>query len=187
MLGNRSEPWVARCGALVAGCMVALGCGRAWAPPPEWAPTTKAAPFTVIDLRVRDGALAVQLAKATDAAVALHQEPYVELTSHWCRACHWLDHGLSDPELSRAFSGTYIVRVDVDAWTGRLEGTGLDYHTGPIPAFVALGDHGHPVGGWADARVWQSEVPQQAAPALASFFHDGQLATANRQPLTTNH
>jgi thiol:disulfide interchange protein len=178
MPGYRSELWMARCGAIVAGCVAALGCGRAWAPPPEWAPATKAAPFTVIDLRVRDGTLPLQLAKAAADAAALHQEPYVELTSSWCRACHWLDHGLSDPELSRAFSGTYVIRVDVDSWTGRLEGTRLDYHTGPIPAFVALSDNGQPVGEWADARMWQSEIPRQAAPALASFFHGGEFVSS---------
>jgi hypothetical protein len=72
----------------------------------------------------------------------------------------------------RAFGGTYLVRVDVDAWAGRLDGTGLDYHSGPLPAFVALSERGRPVGYWADAGVWQSDVPREAAPVLAAFFHE---------------
>jgi hypothetical protein len=162
-----ARSWV----ALVATCVVAAGCARAWAPPPDAAPAPKPAPYTVVNLRVGDGNLPVQLAKAAEHAAALGQEPYVELTSRWCRACHWMDHGLSDPQLTRAFAGTYVVRVDVEQWDGRLEGSGLDYHTGPIPAFIALTDDGKPAGDWADARAWQSDVPQEAAPVLAQFFH----------------
>ena len=161
------------CG-LAAGCAIAAGCAGAWVPPPEWAPKPQPpAPFSVTSLRVEDGLLATQLASAVQRAAAAHQVPYVELTSRWCRACHWLDHGLSDSALARAFGGTYVVRVDVDAWAGRLDGTGLDYHTGPLPAFVGLSERGRPSGYWADAGVWQSDVPREAAPVLASFFHEG--------------
>ena len=167
----RVEFSVTSLAAIAAGCIVATGCARAWTPPADWTPAPKPAPYTVVTLRVGDGRLPLQLAKAAEQATGLGQEPYVELTSRWCRACHWMDHGLSDPQLSRAFGGTYVIRVDVDLWEGRLEGTGLDYHTGPIPAFIALSDEGKPVGDWADARVWQLEIPRDAAPALAQFFH----------------
>lgn len=159
---------------MAVGCLFAAGCARPWTPPEEWAPKPQAAaPFAIVALRVEDGSLAKQLAAAVHQAGMAHETPYVELTSRWCRGCHWLDHGLKDSALARAFGGTYVVRVDVDAWAGRLEGTGLDYHTGPLPAFIALSDAGRPVGEWADAGVWQSEVPREAAPVLASFFHEG--------------
>jgi hypothetical protein len=156
--------------ACVAG--VLLGCAGRWTPPPEWsARPAPPAPFTVVALRIDDGRLGPQLALAARRAAAVNQTPFVELTSRWCRACHWLDRGMSDPAMARAFGGTYIVRVDVDQWRGRLEGSGLDYHAGPIPAFVALSPNGAPAGDWADPRAWGSEVPQLAAPVLADFFH----------------
>jgi hypothetical protein len=155
-------------------CVAVAGCASAWVPPPGWVPTPHTpAPFSVVALRVQDGELPGQLSAAADRAVAANEVAYVELTSRWCRACHWLDNAMSDSALSRVFSGTYVVRVDVDAWAGRLEGSGLDYHDGPLPAFVALSEQGRPVGQWADASVWRSEVPREAAPVLASFFHDG--------------
>jgi hypothetical protein len=159
---------------MAAVCAIAAGCAGPWVPPPEWAPKPEApAPFSVVALRVQDGALPAQLSAAADRAAAAHEAAYVELTSRWCRACHWLENAMSDTALSRVFSGTYVVRVDVDAWSGRLEGSGLDYHTGPLPAFVALSERGQPVGDWADASVWRSDVPREAAPILASFFHEG--------------
>jgi hypothetical protein len=131
-----------------------------------------ATPFSVVALRVQDGALPGQLSAAVDRAAAAHEVAYVELTSRWCRACHWLNNAMSDTALSPVFGGTYVVQVDVDAWAGRLEGSGLDYHNGPLPAFVALSERGQPVGDWADASVWRSDVPREAAPVLASFFHE---------------
>jgi hypothetical protein len=172
-LVTQRPPSISRLCGLAAGCAIVAGCAGAWVPPPEWAPKPQPpAPFSVTSLRVEDGSLAMQLASAVQQAAAAHQVPYVELTSRWCRACHWLDRGLSDSALMRAFGGTYLVRVDVDAWAGRLEGTGLDYHSGPLPAFVALSERGRPVGYWADAGVWQSDVPREAAPVLAAFFHE---------------
>jgi hypothetical protein len=166
-------PMPARLGGMAAACAMVLGCASAWVPPPEWTPMPQApAPFSVVALRVEDGPLKSQLARELDLASAAGEVPYVELTSRWCRACHWLDHAMTDSTLARVFGGTYVVRVDVDAWAGRLEGTGLDYHAGPLPAFVALSDRGRAVGAWADPRAWQSEVPREAAPVLASFFHD---------------
>gem|GEM_PF-5698014 len=165
---------LSRLAAIAAACGIAAGCAGAWVPPPAWTPKPQApAPFSVVALRVQDGALPIQLSAAVDRAASAHEAAYVELTSRWCRACHWLEHAMSDTALSRVFSGTYVVQVDVDAWAGRLEGSGLDYHTGPLPAFVALSDRGRPVGDWADASVWRSDVPREAAPILASFFHEG--------------
>jgi hypothetical protein len=165
---------VARLTWTVAASAVVAGCASAWVPPPEWAAAPHApAPFSVVALRVEDGALPGQLSGAVSRAGAAHEMAYVELTSRWCRACHWLDNAMSDSALARVFGGTYVVRIDVDAWAGRLEGSGLDYHAGPLPAFVALSEQGQPVGDWADASVWRSDVPREAAPVLASFFHEG--------------
>lgn len=128
-------------------------------------------PFEVVDLRPGDGSLKRQLVAAVAAASSEHLRPYVELTSAWCAACHWLDHSLAKSPVAQAFGGTYLVRIDVDRWEGLMSGTGLDDHDGPLPAFVALSQRARPVGDWIDRADWDSDVPAQAAPVLAVFFH----------------
>jgi hypothetical protein len=73
--------------------------------------------------------------------------------------------------LAQAFGGTYVVRVDMDRWEGQLAGTGLDYHSGPLPAFVAINERGRPFGDWVDRTDWNSDLPSAVSPVLADFFH----------------
>jgi hypothetical protein len=133
-----------------------------------------------VDLDLRKGDATGQLSEAVGLAATLHQRPYVELTSRVCAACHWLEHGLTESSVKQAFAGTYVIRIDVDRWQGRLDGTGLDCHSGPMPAFVALGPQGRPFGEWADPDDWRTDVPQSAAATLAVFFHDEPLIVVAR-------
>lgn len=152
----------------VAVTLAACGTGRL--PKPDSRLST-GLPFAVVDLRPSGGRLARQLAAAVAEADKAHLRPYVELTSDWCAPCHWLDHSLHSRTVAQAFGGTYVVRVDVDRWEGLLGGTGLDDHVGPLPAFIALSHRGQAVGDWIDRGDWASDVPAQAAPVLALFFH----------------
>jgi hypothetical protein len=161
---------------LAAGSAIMAACGARWTPPPQWTGRPVPAPATVVDLRVTDASLATQLAQAVAQAAALNERPFVELTSRLSVPCRWLDHSLGDPEMARVVGGTYVVRVDVDRWEGRLVGTGLDQHIGPLPAFAALASNGQPVGQWVDQRIWGSEAPRAAAPLLAALFHGGVFA-----------
>jgi hypothetical protein len=128
-------------------------------------------PFAIVEIRPKDGPATTQISRAAHEAAAAGLHPFVELTSAWCRACHWLDHSMGTPSVATAFGGTYIIRVDVDHWEGQLGGTGLDYHSGPLPAFVAVTGRGNPAGDWIDPLAWGSESPTMAAPVLADFFH----------------
>jgi hypothetical protein len=158
--------------SLTACCLVAWACVSACA---SHVPTAEgrlavAHPFTVVDLRPTDGDLETQLAREAARAVAWRERPFVELTSRLCDQCHWLDHGLGDPRLSQAFSNTYIVRVDVDRWNGRLGNTGLLNYATAIPAFVALDADGTPTQESIDIRAWNVSTPANAAGALRNFF-----------------
>ena len=156
--------------AVVLGGIASVACAAARHPSAA-AGVGSGAPFSVVNLRPSDGRLSSQLAIAANDAAAANLRPYVELTSAWCQACHWLDRSLSKQSLAQAFGGTYVVRIDVDRFEGRLGGTGLDYHVGSLPAFVALDHTGRPIGDWVDRSTWGSDVPTQAAPVLAEFFH----------------
>jgi hypothetical protein len=154
----------------LAGMVGAWGCGTTLRPKPD-SRIAAAAPFAVVEIRPSGGPLSRQLAEAAADAAASNLRPYVELTSSWCRACHWLDQSLSTRSLAQAMGGTYLVRVDVDHWDAWLGGSGLDYHTGPLPAFVAIGHNGQPIGDWVDRNAWGSDAPALAAPVLLDFFH----------------
>jgi len=154
----------------VAAALAVSGCGAALTPKPDSRIAT-AAPFMVVEIRPSGGPLAKQLAGAAQEAAASNLRPYVELTSSWCRACHWLDESVSTRSLAQAFGGTYLVRVDVDHWDAWLGGSGLDNHAGPLPAFVAISRRGLPIGDWVDRGAWGSDAPALAAPVLMDFFH----------------
>jgi Thioredoxin-like len=128
-------------------------------------------PYAIVDIRPSGGELKAQLTRAAQVAAASNLRPYVEITSEWCPPCHWLDHSFSSRPVEQAFGGTYVVRIDVDHWEGRLGGTGLDAHPDSLPAFIALSDRGRPVGTWVDHQDWTSDVPELAARVLADFFH----------------
>jgi hypothetical protein len=149
----------------VSGC----GTGRVVPKPPTRAEPD--APFRIVEIRPAGGRLATQLAYAADEAAGSELRPYVELTSSWCSACHWLDRSVATRLVGQVFGGIYLVRIDVDHWEGRLGGSGLDFHSGPLPAFIALDHTGRPIGDWIDRASWGSDVPAVAAPVLADFFH----------------
>lgn len=157
--------------ALGAAIVAGLGaCGTGYLPKPDLGIGYGKA-YTVVDIRPANGQLSDQLESAAKEAAKSNLRPYVELTSAWCPACHWLDHSIPVRPMAEVLEGTYLVRIDVDHWEGRLGGTGLDNHEGPLPAFIALGTSGQPVGGWVDRANWGSDLPTQAAPVLADFFH----------------
>ena len=152
------------------GMTVAAGCGTGRLPKPDSRIGADPA-FTVVDLRPSGGRILDTAGSSCRGGGRLHLRPYVELTSAWCPACHWLDQSVSTRSLSSVFGGTLVIRIDVDHWEGLLSGSGLDYHSGPLPAFVALARGGHPIGDWIDRAEWASDAPASAAPVLADFFH----------------
>jgi len=160
----------ARAIVVAVGVGAVVGCGAGRMPKPD-SRIQAGTPFAVVEIRPGDGRLTQQLAEAADQAAAENLRPYVELTSAWCQACHWLDRSLATRSLAQVFGGIYLVRINVDHWEGRLGGSGLDYHSGPLPAFVALDHRGQPIGDWVDRMAWRSDVPTVAAPVLADFFH----------------
>jgi hypothetical protein len=161
---------LATVGVVVGSGLGVVGCGTGLMPKPD-SRISAAAPFAVVEIRPSDGRLSEQLASAASEAASSNLRPYVELTSSWSPACHWLDHSLATRSLAVAFGGIYLVRIDVDHWEGRLGGSGLDFHSGPLPAFIALSHDGQPIGDWVDRLAWGSDVPAVAAPVLADFFH----------------
>jgi hypothetical protein len=71
-----------------------------------------------------------------------------------------------DPLMVDAFTGTYIIEVDVDDWGFPPKGWGFN----AIPIFFALGPNGKPAGAKIDGNAWGENIPENMAPPLKEFF-----------------
>jgi len=68
--------------------------------------------------------------------------------------------------MMEAFTGMFIVKVDVDAWGFPPEGWDFD----GIPIFYALDATGKPTGETIDGNAWGENIPENMAPHLKTFF-----------------
>lgn len=71
-----------------------------------------------------------------------------------------------------AFSGVYLILVDVDrwGWGETLSGTGFDVWF--IPIWYALDEQGRPTGETIDGNAWGPNTPENMAPPLKAFFQN---------------
>lgn len=140
----------------------AAGCGEVPEPAPP--PTT----FTVVQLFPEFGELSDQLQKEIEQAKLEGRKPYVEGTADWCAPCRSLRNSLSHPKMQDAFEGTYIIQMDVDAWSKKLKGSDFDFSS--IPVFYEVDDEGKPTGRSIDGGAWGDNIPANMAPPLKDFF-----------------
>lgn len=121
-----------------------------------------------ITLAPAQGELATLLQAEATKARARNLKPFAELRADWCGPCKELEASMEDPRMADAFIGTYLIRLDADAWGGKLGAAGLD--SGSIPAFFEIGDDGKPTGRKITGGAWAANVPANMAPPLKAFF-----------------
>jgi hypothetical protein len=124
------------------------------------------------------GKLAELLKAEVAAAKGRKLKPYAELEAAWCRPSRALQNSMGDPRMKEAFQGTYIVRLDVDAWRRELGEGGFTGNA--IPAFFELNDEGRPTGRKIDGGAWGANTPANTAPPLRKFFQDAKDAPGTR-------
>ena len=124
--------------------------------------------FVVRDLRP-GGELGAALTAELSQAQAKHLRPFLEVSATWCGPCQKLKSSMNDPLMQAAFKGTYIVRLDLDAWEQSLVKAG--YPVKAVPAFFGVGDAGKFNGKQIDGGAWRDDVPAQMAPVLKKFFN----------------
>jgi thiol:disulfide interchange protein len=111
---------------------------------------------------------------AFDKAKAKNLRTFVELRADWCGPCKKLEAAEDDPLMKDAFTGTYVLRVDVGE-----AGTKLGpYRSDAIPAFFEVGADGRPTGRTITGGAWAEDTPPNMAPALKSFFRGGTAPAA---------
>jgi thiol-disulfide isomerase/thioredoxin len=136
-----------------------------------WCTATAAGqPATLVTLVPAQGALPGLLQREVANAQRLGKAPFVQITAEWCGPCKKLRASMNDPLMQDAFTGTYIILLDTDAWNKQLEPAGLK--TGGIPVFFALDAAAHPTGKTINGGAWGEDIPPNMAPPLRRFFRE---------------
>lgn len=125
-------------------------------------------PVTVVTLAPRQGELSTLLKGEVSNAARMGKVPFVQLTAEWCGPCKALRASMGDPLMQDAFTGTHIIRIDVDEWKGKLQPLGL--HSDVIPIFFAMNSAARPAGKSIHGGAWGEDIPKNMAPPLKKFF-----------------
>jgi thiol:disulfide interchange protein len=137
-----------------------------------------AEPVEVVVLEPGTGELVSLLEREVTNAAAQHRVPFLQITAEWCVPCKKLRASLGDPLMQDAFAGTYVIRVDSDAWKTELKNAGFDHPA--IPVFFAVDSNARPTGAKIDGGAWGEDIPANMAPPLKRFFGDQIAAVAAR-------
>jgi thiol:disulfide interchange protein len=159
---------------LAAALLIALCATPATAGTPGHAPDARRAPGSTqagvwVKLAPAAGPLAAQIAAQVEAAKAKHLAAYVYLGAKWCEPCVLLAKYREDPKMRDAFTGTYIIELDMDQWKEK-DMRALGYKLGEIPYFSELDARGHGTGREITGGAWGENIPENMAPPLKRFF-----------------
>jgi thiol-disulfide isomerase/thioredoxin len=127
-----------------------------------------AAPVTVADHKPAKIPLQQLLQQEVHKARQLGQVPVVQITAEWCGPCKKLRASMGNPLMQTAFAGTYVIRLDMDAWMTQLESAGLKVEA--VPMFFAMNSTGRPTGKTVSGAAWGEDIPANMAPPLQKFF-----------------
>src|SRR5258708_30508203 len=100
--------------------------------------------FTIVHLSTSDGQLPDLLKAEAQKATGMGRHPFVEFYADWCPPCNSLKASMGDARMIDAYTGTYIIQLNLDEWQNKLAGTNLP--VGAIPAFFELDATGTPTG-----------------------------------------
>jgi len=134
--------------------------------------STEPKEFTIVRLHPNEGDLQAMLSTEAQKAIALGQMPVVEFDATWCPPCRAIDAAInSGSELMMdAYSGTYIVKLDVDEWGWNGDGV-QNFIFEFIPVYFKLDSKGNQTGEVIDGGAWGEDVPENIAPVMDKFFH----------------
>jgi hypothetical protein len=124
--------------------------------------------FTRTRLKPASDSLSDALRAELAEAKAEGRRPYVEVGAAWSPPCAELNRNMDHPRMIDAFSGTYIIHLDVDDWADspEIEPFRDDY----LPAFYEIDPQGKPTGRKINARAWNGIRSDQMAARLRAFF-----------------
>ena len=125
---------------------------------------------TVVELSPKQGSLSDLLKAESAKAVKAGRTPFVEIGAEWCGQCRELKANLGDKRMIDAFAGTYIIRLDLDAWKPQL--SPLGFAVDAIPVFFAVDTNGKATGANFTTDPLGANTPEHVAAPLQKFFHE---------------
>jgi thiol-disulfide isomerase/thioredoxin len=146
------------------------------APPPPPASSSSSSPeprpperrFVTVELAPTQGDLVPLLRAEFGRARGKGLKPFVEFYADWCEPCRSLARSMSDARMIDAFTGTYIVKLNLDDWQDKLPPAGFMVKL--IPSFYAFAEDGRPTGRVLTEKAWGRSVPANMAGPLKAFF-----------------
>jgi thiol:disulfide interchange protein len=94
--------------------------------------------------------------------------PLVEFYADWCAPCRAFQASLGAPAMMEALRGTFLIKLNLDDWHDKLEGTGFDMKS--IPFFYLIGSDGRPTGKVLDGDKWGRSTVANMSAALSRFL-----------------
>jgi thiol:disulfide interchange protein len=128
--------------------------------------------LTIVRLHPQDSNLQSMLTDEAQKAAALEQMPVVEFDATWCPPCQVIDAAIQSKNelILNAYSGTYIIKLDVDEW-GWGDSRLHDFRFDGIPVYFKLDEQGRRTGEVIDGGAWGEDIPENIAPVMNKFFH----------------
>lgn len=106
------------------------------------------------------------IAEEVKKAEQLNLKPFVFFSASWCAPCQAVKGSINAPLMQDAFSGSYIIELDIDQWPQLADA----FKVGPIPVFHEVDSAGNPTGRSIDGNAWGENIPENMAPPLKQFF-----------------
>jgi hypothetical protein len=101
-------------------------------------------------------------------AAKVKRTPFVELTTPRCPPCMAIQKSLKDARMVDAFTGVYLIRLDVDVWKDKLGQRGFD--AAVLPRFYLLSEAGNAEAQSITGDAWGEDDAENMAPPLKAFF-----------------
>jgi thiol:disulfide interchange protein len=129
-----------------------------------------ASPHVWSKLASAGGPLADQVKAEVKKARALGLKPIVYGGAVWCKPCQAVKKYREDRRMLDAFRGTYVIEIDVDAFSAEEMIAMYGKKLAAVPVFLAIGDDGKSTGPQITSSAWGEDIPENMAPPLEGFL-----------------
>ncbi|MCA9623665.1 MAG: thioredoxin family protein [Myxococcales bacterium] len=136
---------------------------------PEGAATSEAKAAESWVVVPAGGSLGSKIEEQVGAAKAVKLKPVVYVGATWCGPCVAIKKTKGDSRMKEAFSGVFVIEVDMDQWK-KEDFAALGMNPTAIPVFYAVDDAGKATGKQIDGGAWGDNIPENMAPPLKRFF-----------------